>query len=159
MQRGACVDADIFRTPGHLISRLSRLSLRRVDERLHHLGLAAAQMPVLYALKDGANLTQKELAGLARIEQPTMAQLLARMERDGLIRRSANPHDKRSSFVALTPLALKKLPRAREVLFEGNKEALQGFTEREIETLSRLLRRIVKNLDPTAPGIEFDRDK
>jgi MarR family transcriptional regulator, transcriptional regulator for hemolysin len=155
----ASVDADIFQTPGHLISRLSRLSFRRVDERLQPLGLAAAQMPVLYALKDGAKLTQKELANLARIEQPTMAQLLTRMERDGLIRRIPNPNDKRSSLVCLTVSALKKLPHARKVLFEGNKEALQGFTEQEVETLSRLLRRIVKNLDPTAPGIEFDRER
>jgi MarR family transcriptional regulator, transcriptional regulator for hemolysin len=153
------VNADIFRTPGHLINRLSRLSLRWAEERLHPLGLATAQMPVLYALKDGVYLTQKELASLARIEQPTMAQLLVRMERDGLIRRTANPNDKRSSLISLRPLALKKLPQAKQVLIQGNKEALRGFTDREIETLSRLLRRVVKNLDPMAPGIEFDRER
>lgn len=151
------MDSDLFRTPGHLINRLSRLSLRWTDERFHPLGLAAAQMPVLYALKDGASMTQTELAKLARIEQPTMAQLLARMERDGLIRRTANPQDKRSSLISLTPLALKKLPSARAVLVQGNKEALRGLTDREIETLSRLLRRVLQNLDPAAPGIEFER--
>ena len=102
-------------------------------------------------------MTQTELAKLARIEQPTMAQLLARMERDGLIRRTANPQDKRSSLISLTPLALKKLPSARAVLVQGNKEALRGLTDREIETLSRLLRRVLQNLDPAAPGIEFER--
>ena len=85
---------------------------------------------------------------MVRIEQPTMAQLLTRMERDGLIRRTDNPHDKRSSLISLTPLALKKLPQAKAVLFEGNKEALKGFTEREIKTLSKLLLRVIKNLDP-----------
>jgi MarR family transcriptional regulator for hemolysin len=150
------VDQEIFRRPGHLINRSSRLLLRLGEEKFHPLGLGIAQMPVLYALKDGASLTQTELARMARIEQPTMAQLLTRMERDGLIRRTANPHDKRSSLVSLTPLALKKLPLAKAALLQGSVEALQGFTEREIATLSRLLRRIVKNLDPTAAGIEFD---
>jgi MarR family transcriptional regulator, transcriptional regulator for hemolysin len=52
------------------------------------------------------------------------------MERDGLIRGADNPDDKRSSLISLTPLALKKLPLAREVLSEGNKEAPKGFTYR-----------------------------
>jgi MarR family transcriptional regulator, transcriptional regulator for hemolysin len=150
------VDQEIFRLPGHLIQRSSRLLLRLGEEKFHPLGLGIAQMPVLYALKDGASLTQTELAKMAKIEQPTMAQLLTRMERDGLIRRTANPRDKRSSLISLTPLALKKLPLAKAALLEGSVEALQGFSEREITTLSRLLRRVVKNLDPTAPGIEFD---
>jgi MarR family transcriptional regulator for hemolysin len=151
------VDADLFRTPGHLINRLSKLSLRWADERFQRLGLAAAQMPVLYALKDGASSTQTELARMAHIEQPTMAQLLARMERDGLIRRTANPDDKRSSLVSLTPRALKQLPAAREVLREGNKLALEGFTEREVETLIRLLQRVLKNVEPMVEQSEADR--
>jgi DNA-binding MarR family transcriptional regulator len=155
----ASVDADIFRTPGHLINRLSRLSQRWADERFQPLGLAIAQMPVLYALRDGASSTQTELARMAHIEQPTMAQLLGRMERDGLIRRTANPEDKRSSLVSLTPLAAKKLPAAREVLREGNKQALEGFSEREIETLSRLLLRVLKNIEPMAAQSEVDRLK
>ena len=141
------MDSELFRMPGHLISRSARLLSRWGDARVQPMGLAIAQVPVFYALKDGASLTQKELARLAQIEQPTMAQLLARMERDGLIRRTPNPHDKRSSVISLTSLALNKLPAAREVLLEGNKVALQGFTDREIVTLCRLLTRVVKNLD------------
>lgn len=151
------MDADLFRTPGHLINRLSKLSLRWADERFQRLGLAAAQMPVLYALKDGASSTQTELARMAHIEQPTMAQLLVRMERDGLIRRAANPDDKRSSLVSLTPRALKQLPAAREVLREGNKLALEGFTEREVETLIRLLQRVLKNVEPMVEQSETAR--
>jgi len=150
------VDENIFRRPGHLINRLARLSFRWTEERFQPLGLSTGQVPVLYALKDGASLTQKELARLVRIEQPTMAQLLSRMERDGLVRRTDNPDDKRSSLISLTPLALKKLPLARAILSEGNKEALKGFTDREIATLSKLLLRVVRNLDPEiAAEIEF----
>jgi MarR family transcriptional regulator for hemolysin len=141
------VDAEIFRMPGHLISRTARLMARLGDERFQPLGLAIAQLPVFGALKDGASLTQKELAKMAQIEQPTMAQLLARMERDGLILRTANPDDKRSSLISLTPLALKKIPKARAILLEGNAEILEGFSDREVATLCRLLLRIVKNLD------------
>jgi MarR family transcriptional regulator, transcriptional regulator for hemolysin len=144
------LDPQIFRMPGHLISRSARLLMRWGEPRFAELGLAIAQVPVLYALREGKSLTQKELASLAKIEQPTMAQLLSRMERDGLIRRTANPSDQRSSLVSLTPRTTKKLPRAREILLEGNAVALQGFTNDEIVALCGLLRRVVENLDPDA---------
>lgn len=148
------MDAETFRRPSHLISRSARLLARWGEERFAALGLSVAQLPVLFALKDGRSLTQKELAHLARIEQPTMTHLLARMERDGLIQRTPNPDDKRSSLVSLTPLALEKLPDAKIVLREGNAAVLQGFTEEESAVLSGLLRRVVDNLDPGAAEIE-----
>lgn len=148
------MDKEIFRMPGHLISRSSRLMLRFGEERFQQLGLSMAQMPVLAALRNGVPMTQKELATLANIEQPTMAQLLDRMERDGLIVRTSNPDDKRSSLVSLTPIALERLPAAREVLLEGNKLALQDFSEDEGELLCQLLRRLIKNFDPNAIGID-----
>jgi hypothetical protein len=52
-------------------------------------------VPVLRALAEGGSLAQKELARLARVEQPTMAEMLARMERDRLVERHPNPDDKR----------------------------------------------------------------
>ncbi len=41
-----------------------------------------------------------------------MAQMLARMERDGLIQRAADPADGRSSRITLTELAEERLPDA-----------------------------------------------
>lgn len=143
------MNSDSFSEPASLIRRASRLLTHRGEVRLKTLGLAMAQVPVLTALKsDGAVLTQKELAAFAQIEQPTMAQLLARMERDGLIRKIPDPADKRSSLITLTRKASDKLDDARAMLFQGNDEALNGFTEREIATLNRLLKRVVRNLEP-----------
>lgn len=92
-------------------------------------------------------MTQKELAELARIEQPTMAQLLARMDRDGLIRRTPDPNDGRSTLISLTPATMRKLDPALKILLDGNKQALRGFSENEIATLVRLLKRLIENLE------------
>ena len=66
--------------PTLLINHYGRLLTRQADERLKTIGLTASQLPVLAALKDGSALTQRELAEAAGVEQPSMAQLLARME-------------------------------------------------------------------------------
>ncbi len=106
----ADVEWNPMQTPGHYISRIARAFARIGDARLRGLGIATAQLPVLTALKHGALLSQTELARWAKVEQPTMAQMLARMERDGLIRREPDPNDRRSSLIALTEQAHAKLP-------------------------------------------------
>jgi len=80
-----------------------------------------------------------------------MAQLLGRMERNGLIRRDPHPHDRRSKRIKLTARAEERLPAAVRTLKRGNEEVLAGFTNAEVETLVSLLQRIVANLDQV-PG-------
>jgi MarR family transcriptional regulator for hemolysin len=94
--------------------------------------------------------TQRDLARFAKMEQPSMAQMLVRMERDGLIRRAPDPADGRSSLISLTEIAEARLPNACKVLFQGNREALDGFTEKETEQLVALLTRLIANLDRIA---------
>ena len=58
---------------------------------------------------------------LTKSEQPSMAQMLVRMERDGLIQRTPDATDGRSSRIALTGVAQTRLPDACAALFEGNR--------------------------------------
>ncbi len=76
-----------------------------------------------------------------------MAQMLTRMERDGLIRRTPDPDDGRSSRIALTKLALARLLRAIATLFRGNRDAMAGFTDEEIAQFVAMLDRLIANLD------------
>ena len=79
-----------------------------------------------------------------------MAQMLARMERDGLIRRTPDPADGRMSRITLTEAAEARLPDAVAVLLRGNQEALRDFTDEEAGLLVALLTRLIANLDQLA---------
>lgn len=138
---------DVLATPGHLIGLAARGFARLSEARLKPLGFGVGYLPALVALKNGQALTQRDLARLVRIEQPSMAQMMIRMERDGLIRRSPDPADGRSRRIALTDTALARLPDACAALFQGNREALDGFTEEEATQFITLLDRLIANLD------------
>jgi DNA-binding MarR family transcriptional regulator len=144
------MDPDVLSTPGHLVSLAARGFARLSEARLKPLGLGVGHLPVLVALRDGRADTQRDLARFARIEQPPMAQMLSRMERDGLISRTPDPVDGRSSRIALTEVAQQRLPEAIAVLLAGNQEALRGFTYSETRQLTALLRRVIANLDRIA---------
>lgn len=141
------MNENVLSTPGHLISLAARGFARLSEARLKPLGFGVGHLPVLVALQNGQASTQRELALFAKVEQPPMAQMLNRMERDGLIERTRDPADGRSSQVQLTNAAQELMPEAISTLLAGNSEALAGFTDAEALKLVDLLTRLIANLD------------
>jgi MarR family transcriptional regulator, transcriptional regulator for hemolysin len=141
------MDFEVLSTPGHLIGLAARAFARLSELRLKPLGFGVGYLPVLVALREGKAESQCDLARFARVEQPSMAQMLARMERDRWIRRTPDPEDGRSSRVSLTELAHAHLPQACAVLLQGNREVLSDFTDKEVAQLTALLTRLITNLD------------
>ena len=136
--------------PGHLINRAARLLLRLADTRFRQLGIGVAAFPVLNMLRTGQKLSQKDLTLCVKIEQPSMAQLLARLERDGMIKRSPDPDDGRASLISITRKALGILPQIDATIDEGNQLAVAGMSDSETELLIDLLQRLIANLERAA---------
>ena len=67
-----------------------------------------------------------ELAHAQRVSQPGMTQLITRMEREGLVRRTANSDDRRAVLVEATDAGLDLLERRRA----ERTEALQHLLDR-----------------------------
>jgi MarR family transcriptional regulator for hemolysin len=103
-------------------------------------------IPVILALAVEPVLTQKALVQHAGIEQPTMAAILVRMERDCLGERRADHTDARTSLFRLTRLGKSKLPQFFEQLDEGNAAALTSLDAKERNQLVNILTKIVHNL-------------
>jgi MarR family transcriptional regulator, transcriptional regulator for hemolysin len=133
------------------INLASRSLVRLQDSRLRPLGFGMNQMPVLHALKDGVPTSQKDLARIARVEQPTMAEMLARMERGGVIERGPNPADGRGSLASLTRKSRLSWPKARTALIGAGEEALEGFSDVEKTVLLGFLQRVVRNIEGEPP--------
>src|ERR1700685_4477283 len=138
--------AGALRIVGHAYRTFARI----VDPQLRELGFATSQLPVLIALKNGKPLPQAPLARLARVEQSSMAQLLNRMERDGLIERVADPSDKRSRLISLTAHASRRMPKGKAIMDATVKIAWRGLTAAEVDQLGMLMKRINENLERVA---------
>lgn len=132
--------------PMRLIGQVSRTFSRLVDAPLRELGLSVSQLPVLVTLKHVGALSQGELARIARVEQPSMAQLLSRMERDELVQRVPDPNDGRSRLITLSAQATRQLPKAKLVMDQVCNQALDGLSAEERTLLHGLLLRVEANL-------------
>ena len=89
---------------GYQIGLLSRLFDRMLEIELSEFNVSPGQYPTLIMLFEKDGLTQADLCRRIHVEQPTMANTLKRMERDGLIRREPDSIDKRQSRIFLSDL-------------------------------------------------------
>ena len=130
-----------------IMGRINRTFARLVDGPLAELGMAISQLPVLMALGEQGPLPQSELVKIAKVEQSSMAQLLARMERDGLVSRIPDPADGRSKLIQLTDHAIAMRPKGRAVMEATSERGLAGLSNEERAQLGVLLMRILENLE------------
>jgi MarR family transcriptional regulator for hemolysin len=137
-------------TAAYWINRTSRALLRQFDASLRPFGLAMSYFPVLRALADGGALSQTALAQAARVEQPSMAETLARMERDGVVQRKPNADDKRGSLFSVTAAARARFAKAKAALLAAERQAMAGLDEAERALLRDLLKRVARNVESEA---------
>jgi DNA-binding MarR family transcriptional regulator len=132
---------------GYLVNHLGRLLAQALRERIEPHGVVPGQFAQLLALYETDGLTQAELCARVQIEQPTMANTLARMERDGLITRTPDPADQRRALVRLTEHARRLEPDLLAAARAVNGLATQGLNDEEITTFQTALAAAIANLE------------
>lgn len=132
--------------PGFHLNLVSRLLTRYFDLRLADLDVYVAYLPVLGALRGSASLSQKELAQVAQIGQPAMAQMLERMVKEELLVRTADPTDGRKALFALSNSAADRMESIRSTLSEGNAQIFTALAEEEVEAFVASLKKVETRL-------------
>lgn len=93
------------------MSRFQRLYAKGLSKRLDPHGVRPGYLEVFFRLWEKDGVTQKTLHESMDVEQATLSNTLKRMERDGFVRRTRNPKDRRQTFIVLTDTgaSLRKL--------------------------------------------------
>jgi DNA-binding MarR family transcriptional regulator len=80
----------------------SAVIVKKVDQHLARWGLSVARYSILRLLLNKEAMTLSELSRSHVCVAGNMTMLIGRLERDGLVKRMSDPHDKRVTRVALT---------------------------------------------------------
>lgn len=128
---------------GYLCNHMARLFAQLLGEALRPLGIAPAQFPILLELWQQEGLSQQELVARADLKQATMANTLARMERDGLIVRKEDENDGRIRLIMLTDRAKSLKKQAMDIAIEINKQALSIFSKAEQEMFISMMGKLI----------------
>ena len=132
---------------GYQVNHLARLLALALRDRIEPFGVAPGQFAQLLTLYEADGLTQAELCTKVQIEQPTMANTLARMERDGLIERVPDPGDRRRSLVMLTSKARAIESELIAAARATNAVATEGLDDDTVAVVMSALGTMITNLE------------
>jgi DNA-binding MarR family transcriptional regulator len=116
--------------------------LRGVAREDPKSGLSAARLSALSVVVFAGPLSLTELAAAERVRPPTMTRIVQALERDGLVRRRASPHDRRSVEIHATAKGRRRLATARQRRVRKLAEALEALTPADREALARAAERM-----------------
>jgi DNA-binding MarR family transcriptional regulator len=139
---------------GSLVQRVGRRLHVAVTAQLAPFDITAQQAAVLLHATRGQT-SPNQLAPLIGTDTAGMTRLLDRLEDKGFIRRGRHLEDRRSIVIEVTEEGRAVAPLLAPVFGRVNTQMLDGFSEKEIRQLTRMLQRMLDNLDATGTNTEF----
>jgi DNA-binding MarR family transcriptional regulator len=131
---------------GQIYLELHHQLHRIVDQAMSSAGLSLARAKVLMRLDSHGPMNQATLAGLLGFAPRSVTETVDGLERDGLVTRTEDPHDRRARIVALTASGRKALEAAMTVRSKAMDEIFGILSPAERAQLVSLLTTIRKNL-------------
>ncbi|VXA98550.1 MarR family winged helix-turn-helix transcriptional regulator [Massilia sp. 9I] len=123
---------------------------QQLDKRLKHLGIGqAGWMTIAMVAKSEEPMSQRTLASLVEVEGSSMVAMLDRLERDGLVVRTASPTDRRVKLVMLTEAGNKVYAEVQREAGAVRAGLLGDFDPQELAAATRLLESLRKRLEET----------
>jgi DNA-binding MarR family transcriptional regulator len=120
----------------HDVARLIRVE---ADKRARAHGMTRAQWVILVRVECQPGLSQKELAEVMEVEPITVARLIDRMERRGIVERRPDPKDRRVWRLHLCPAAQPLLGELNEARTALARMITCGLDLEAVERLSETL--------------------
>ncbi|MEE4292413.1 MAG: MarR family transcriptional regulator [Xanthomonadales bacterium] len=128
------------------IQALAKILTQQAADSLEKYGLQWWQYDVLSTLRRQGEphmMAATALADAAMLTSGAMTNRIDRLEAEGLVRRLADPDDRRRVLVRLTRRGLDLIESAMEARFETAFSSLHGLSVGQRRQLSDLLRRVL----------------
>jgi MarR family transcriptional regulator for hemolysin len=131
-----------------LIARVGRQWRREVDRRLQPFGLTEATwLPLVHLARAPAPMRQKDLAASLVLDGSTVVRLLDALETSGLIERREESGDRRAKAITVTARGMSIIDQVEVASREVRNAALLGLSDGELESATRVLELVQRNLE------------
>jgi DNA-binding MarR family transcriptional regulator len=153
----------VFDPDTHRVLFALRAVAQRVNDRANEwlapLDLTVGKYNYLVALGSvrDQSLTLNEIAGLIHTKSATVTQMIAALEHDGLVERTSNPVDGRSTIATLTSRGKALLRKAMVAHHLRIEECMTGFSRDERRTLFSLLLKLGDSFAEKAEPVKLQR--
>jgi len=125
------------------VMRVQQILLSATDAALrpHGLTFARYEALVLLSFARRASLPMRVMGERLQLHPTSVTNIVDRLERDGLVRRTPHPHDRRATVVMITEAGKARCSRATKAVSE-TEFGLVGLSEQQANQLTELLERV-----------------
>ena len=157
------LEYDFDKSVGYWVVSTGHAIRRALDEELARAGITFRQWEVLAWIAMEGRPSQIELADRMELEPPTLAGILARMERDGWLRRQPCVEDRRRKRIEATAKAKAIWQRSVACCHKVRARAIAGIDSHELAIFKRTCATIRMNLGaanemPSVLNLVMQRD-
>ncbi len=142
---------------GGLISMIHRAIRHRINSCVKEYELTKPQMDMMIFIRNcedaGAEVIQRDVEERFRISNPTVSNMISRLETKGLVERCASRKDRRIRVLHVTDKGVEMLDKVFETCQAAEDKMLAGLSEAELESGQNFLRKLLKNLSPKEENI------
>jgi MarR family transcriptional regulator, lower aerobic nicotinate degradation pathway regulator len=139
--------------PGFLIRRLHQIHVALFTEECGAEKITPVQYSILSALDQTGNVEQIALSRAVGLDTTNVADVLARLERQGMVRRRLSPHDKRRKVVTLTKAGRAVLRRIDAGAARAHARTLAALEPKARDRFVRDLARLVEVNKVVGPAL------
>ena len=140
------MDDLLNNSPYQIFHQVVGLHHYRTHQLLENQGVYRGQPPLLFALHKEDGQSQKDLSEKLGVQPATIAVMVKRMAKTGLIERRQDKNDQRVSRVYLTHEGEKIRKQAAIITRKIEEECFGSLSEEENETLKKLLFKVKENI-------------
>src|SRR5260370_36204368 len=115
----------LFRRPGFLVRRLHQIYVAIYFQNCERFGTTPVQSSVMQVLLSQPGMDQVALAGEIGIDRTTASSVLSRLEARGIVRREADPEDRRTKRAFLTASGKAMLPGMQTTIEPAPREIIK----------------------------------
>ena len=136
-------DRRIYEKPGHLIRRLQQISLALFMEETEGFDITPIQYSAVLAIENHPGIDQTALSNSIAIDRSTVADVVTRLERKKLVRRTPGTTDRRTRQLCVTPAGRRLINDIESAVRSTQKRILEPLTASERAALMRMLKKLV----------------
>jgi DNA-binding MarR family transcriptional regulator len=141
----------IDRSPVHLLHRAGQCAADIFAAEITVPDLTARQLVVLVAAGSNEGASQTDLTAATGIDRSTMADIVQRLQRKGLLQRRRTREDARTYAVKLTDQGRRALEKAGPAARRVDERVLGALPAKQREAFMAALTSIVETLQSIAP--------
>jgi DNA-binding MarR family transcriptional regulator len=140
------------RSPIHLLHRASQAVEDAFSTEIKIQRLTPRQLAVLTTVAQNEGLSQTGIVDRTGIDRSTLADLVARLRRKGLLQRRRTKEDARAYAVTLTPEGRRTLDAVAPMAKRVDRRVLDALPRNRREEFIAALASIIGALERTAPA-------